>query len=161
MLYLHKMPIFIFLLFNLLSIFACKKEEDFASIDDQKINAYLQSHQITNYIIDEPSGIYYQLIDAPENIKPLNNSEIEVAYTYTIDQSLPSQNSTDLARTRLKLDEAIIAWQLILPKFSIGTKALLFVPSRFAYGNKGLGTAIPPNTIMVFYIELLNIHPSF
>ena len=37
-----------------------------------------------------------------------------------------------------------------------GQKALLFIPSHLAYGEKGAGRIIPPNTDLVFEIELVD-----
>jgi len=35
-----------------------------------------------------------------------------------------------------------------------GGKALLFIPSKLGYGEQGAGGDIPPNTDLVFYIEM-------
>ena len=35
-----------------------------------------------------------------------------------------------------------------------GGKALLFIPSDLGYGEQGAGAEIPPNTDLVFYIEM-------
>ncbi|MFN0214906.1 MAG: FKBP-type peptidyl-prolyl cis-trans isomerase [Saprospiraceae bacterium] len=35
-----------------------------------------------------------------------------------------------------------------------GGKALLFIPSKIGYGSEGAGADIPPNTDLVFYIEM-------
>jgi len=42
-----------------------------------------------------------------------------------------------------------------LEKMKIGDKAVLFIPSNLAYGEQGAGTIIPPNTNIIFEIEML------
>lgn len=42
-----------------------------------------------------------------------------------------------------------------LEKLSFGDKAILFIPAHLAYGAGGAGDVIPPNTNIVFEIELL------
>jgi peptidylprolyl isomerase len=37
-----------------------------------------------------------------------------------------------------------------------GQKAILFIPSHLAYGEKGAGSRIPPNTDLVFEIEIMD-----
>lgn len=47
-----------------------------------------------------------------------------------------------------------------LEKMNIGDKAVLFIPSNLGYGSQGAGGVIPPNTNLVFEIELLDKMPS-
>jgi peptidylprolyl isomerase len=47
-----------------------------------------------------------------------------------------------------------------LEKLSFGDKAILFIPSHLAYGAGGAGDVIPPNTNIVFEIELLEATPQ-
>jgi cyclophilin family peptidyl-prolyl cis-trans isomerase len=42
-----------------------------------------------------------------------------------------------------------------LEKLAIGDKALLFIPSHLAYGAGGAGDVIPPNTNIIFEVEIL------
>ncbi|WP_348800316.1 peptidylprolyl isomerase [Flavobacterium adhaerens] len=43
-----------------------------------------------------------------------------------------------------------------IEKLAIGDKAVIFIPSHLAYGEAGAGDVIPPNTDIVFEIELLD-----
>jgi cyclophilin family peptidyl-prolyl cis-trans isomerase len=47
-----------------------------------------------------------------------------------------------------------------LEKLSIGDKAILFIPSHLAYGAGGAGDVIPPNTNIIFEVELLESKPE-
>jgi len=42
-----------------------------------------------------------------------------------------------------------------LEKMKIGEKAVLFIPSNLAYGEQGAGNLIPPNSNIIFEIEML------
>ena len=44
-----------------------------------------------------------------------------------------------------------------LLKLKVGDKAMLFIPSHLGYGAQGAGSVIPPNTDLVFEIELVEI----
>jgi len=42
----------------------------------------------------------------------------------------------------------------------VGDKATVFIPSHLAYGERGAGQAIKPNTDLVFELELVEITPK-
>ncbi len=41
-------------------------------------------------------------------------------------------------------------------QMTYGEKALLFIPSHLAYGEKGAGASIPPNTDLVFEVQIVD-----
>lgn len=47
-----------------------------------------------------------------------------------------------------------------LEKMNIGDKAVLFIPSHLGYGEAGAGGVIPPNTNLIFELELLDKLPN-
>ncbi|GAA5220738.1 FKBP-type peptidyl-prolyl cis-trans isomerase [Membranihabitans marinus] len=49
----------------------------------------------------------------------------------------------------------IPGWDEGVAKLKEGSKSLLFIPSELGYGETGSGQAIPPNSNLVFYIEVL------
>lgn len=44
-----------------------------------------------------------------------------------------------------------------IQEMSVGDKAILYIPSHLAYGEQGAGGVIPPNTNLVFRVELVDI----
>ncbi len=50
----------------------------------------------------------------------------------------------------------ISGWEIAFSLFKEGTKAIIVLPSYIAYGNSGSGS-IPPNTVLLFEVELVNI----
>lgn len=47
-----------------------------------------------------------------------------------------------------------------LEKMNFGDKAILFIPSHLGYGEAGAGGVIPPNTNLIFELELLENLPN-
>ena len=43
---------------------------------------------------------------------------------------------------------------------AIGDKATIFIPSHLAYGPAGAGNVIPPNTNIIFEMELMDKAPN-
>lgn len=55
----------------------------------------------------------------------------------------------------LKRGQVIQCWDEVVSRMSKGEKISVICPSRYAYGERGAGGIIPPNTDIAFEIEVL------
>jgi FKBP-type peptidyl-prolyl cis-trans isomerase len=55
-----------------------------------------------------------------------------------------------------KLSQVIKGWQEGLTLMPVGSKYMLYIPSKLAYGTNGKGN-IPSNSVLIFEVELLDI----
>jgi FKBP-type peptidyl-prolyl cis-trans isomerase len=58
---------------------------------------------------------------------------------------------------RLGTHQVIEGWDIALKRLRIGAKVTIYVPAKLAYGTMGIGTSVPPNTPLMYDIELVDI----
>ena len=121
------------------------------------------------------SGLEYTIINGAGK-KPVDGTTIYVHYAgYLEDGSLFDSSYEDVNKTCGKFDQnranqngyAPFPFQAgnkggLIPGFleglnlmSFGDKAIFFIPSNLAYGEKGAGGVIPPNANIIFEVEIL------
>jgi FKBP-type peptidyl-prolyl cis-trans isomerase FkpA len=150
-----------------LGLSACKKGDvtaEQASIDDRKIQAYIAAnYPTTTSFTKDASGLYYSVVKAGTGPYPTASSKVQVAYTgkYLNGATFTASNSVTLT-----LADNIKGWQIGLLHINgrnpdgTGTagRIILIIPSALAYGATGSGDgAIPPNTPLIFTIDLIGI----
>ena len=138
----------------LLIFSSCIKKSNQPEIDDQLINNYLVSKQLT--ATKDPSGLYYIMNVAGTGTAPSATSTVEVKYKGSlINGTVFDQTAADKTFT-YALSGLILGWQIGIPLMKEGGKATLFIPSSLGYGSQNMGT-IPPNSVLIFEIELIDV----
>ncbi|KKX49966.1 hypothetical protein L950_0212810 [Sphingobacterium sp. IITKGP-BTPF85] len=88
--------------------------------------------------------------------KPTRENEVTVHYTGTLLDGKKFDSSLDRNEPlKMKLDRVIEGWKIGVPLMSKGAKYRFYVPSKLGYGSQNMGV-IPPNSILIFDIELLD-----
>jgi FKBP-type peptidyl-prolyl cis-trans isomerase FkpA len=89
---------------------------------------------------------------------PVPTDRVKVHYRGTLPSGIEFDNSyTEGEPVVFPLNKVIRCWTQGLQKMKVGGKATISCPAVTAYGAKGGGDVIPPNTDLTFVVELLGI----
>ena len=139
-----------------------KKEQDerAAKSDNNKVDGkkFLTENKSKEGVIELPSGLQYKIIKDGEGEKPVANSRVVVHYRGTlIDETEFDSSYARGEPIELGLNQVIKGWQEALQLMSVGSKWQIVIPSELAYGERGAGRVIGPNSTLIFDIELVSI----
>lgn len=123
------------------------------SIEQKNIEAYLTQNGLTGVKI--PSGMYVVIETEGTGKQPVKGSLVKVAYAGKLLSGEPFESST--YDFHIGMSEAIKGWDEGIPYFKVGGKGKLLIPSTLGYGEQGSGTKIPPNSTLVFDIQLIDV----
>jgi FKBP-type peptidyl-prolyl cis-trans isomerase len=103
-----------------------------------------------------PSGLQYEIILEANGEKPASNSLVAVYYEgYFIDGGL--FDSSEGEAVQIPLDMVIPGLAEGIRLMSTGSKYRIYIPSNLAYGRNGVQNFIPPHSMLIFTVELLEI----
>ena len=124
-------------------------------VDGEK---FLTENKNKDGVVVLPSGLQYKIIKNSEGKKPLSDSRVIVHYRGTLINGTEFDSSYARGEPiELGLNQVIKGWQEALQLMSVGSKWQVFIPSELAYGERGAGRAIGPNSALIFDVELLSI----
>jgi FKBP-type peptidyl-prolyl cis-trans isomerase FklB len=120
--------------------------------------AFLKANASKPGVITTPSGLQYQIIKEGTGPKPLPTDTVTTHYHGTlIDGTVFDSSKERNQPATFPVNGVIQGWQEALPLMNTGSTYKLFIPSGLAYGNRGAGPKIGPNSTLIFDVELISI----
>lgn len=106
-----------------------------------------------------PSGVKIETIKEGTGNSPAASDRVTVHYRGTLVNGTEFDSSYSRGQpASFPLRGVIRCWTEGVQKMKVGGKARLTCPSDTAYGSRGAGGVIPPNSTLIFDIELLGIN---
>jgi len=106
-----------------------------------------------------PSGLKYQVMNqGTGTVSPKPTDKVTVHYTGTLLDGTVFDSSVQRGQPlSFSLNRVIAGWTEGLQLMKVGDKFKFEIPPNLAYGAAGAPPAIPPNSTLVFEVELLGI----
>lgn len=136
------------------------KQAAAASKAEGEGKAFLESNKGKPNVKTTATGLQYEITKEGTGAQPKSTDTVKVHYTGTLVDGTKFDSSVDRGEPiEFPLDQVIAGWTEGIQLLKIGSKAKLFIPSNLAYGPQGRPPVIPPNAVLLFDVELLDIVP--
>lgn len=112
-------------------------------------------------VVQTASGLQYKVVSAGTGRTPKLTDRVNVHYHGTLIDGTVFDSSIDRGQPmKFPVGAVVSGWAEALQLMKEGDKWQLFLPAKLAYGEKGAGDKIAPNSTLVFEVELLEIEPG-
>ena len=108
--------------------------------------------------VTTPSGIVFEALQTGSGPSPKPTDTVKVHYRGTFTDGREFDSSYKRGEpTSFPLNRVIPCWTEAVQLMKPGGKARITCPPQLAYGERGAGGVIPPNSTLIFDIELISI----
>lgn len=153
-----------------LKIDATKAQGIFRSAMMEKANAAKMENQVAGqkFLAENgaretvntlESGLQYEVLKQGSGPSPAATDKVTVHYHGTLIDGTVFDSSVERGSpASFPVNGVIPGWVEALQLMAVGDKWKLVIPSNLAYGERGAGGQIGPNSTLIFEVELLKIN---
>jgi peptidylprolyl isomerase/FKBP-type peptidyl-prolyl cis-trans isomerase FklB len=125
--------------------------------------AFLAQNAKAPGVVVLPSGLQYKVVRSgpATGLKPGLQDEVKVHYEGKLVDGKVFDSSYERGQpAAMPLSGLIPGWVEALQLMRPGDEWILYVPPALGYGAEGAGGDIPPNSALIFRIELIDVLPA-
>lgn len=120
--------------------------------------AYLETNKTKDGVTVTESGLQYRVLEAGDGAQPTAEDLVTVHYAGRFIDGTEFDSSYKRGEPiEFPVGRVIPGWVEAMQMMHVGDKWELTIPSELAYGPRGAGDVIPPNSTLVFEVELLGV----
>lgn len=121
-------------------------------------NAFLEQNKKREGVKTTESGMQYEVLKEGTGEKPKDGDKVRVHYHGTLIDGTVFDSSVDRGEPAVfGVNQVIPGWTEALKMMKVGAKWKIYLPASIAYGERGAGGKIGPNSALIFEVELLEI----
>jgi len=138
-----------------------KKKAEMAPIIEKNKKdgeAFLAENKNKEGVKTTTSGLQYKVLVNGTGPSPKDTSKVKVHYAGKLLDGKEFDSSYKRNQpSEFHLNQVIKGWSEALQLMHVGDKWELYIPYQLAYGEEGRGEMIPPASVLIFEVELLDI----
>src|SRR6266403_1292799 len=124
-------------------------------------DAFLLENKSKEGVVALPSGLQYKVLKAGDGPKPTASDSVVCNYKGTLINGKEFDSSFKRGQpATFPVSGVIKGWTEALQLMPVGSKWQLFIPPDLAYGERGAGADIQPDSALIFEVELMSIQPK-
>ncbi|MGA8621615.1 MAG: FKBP-type peptidyl-prolyl cis-trans isomerase [Candidatus Sulfotelmatobacter sp.] len=135
-----------------------EKMQEAGAANKKEGDAFLVANKGKDGVVALPSGLQYKILKEGTGAKPAAADSVVCNYRGTLIDGKEFDSSYKRGQpATFPVSGVIKGWTEALQLMPVGSKWQLFVPADLAYGDRGAGPDIGPDSTLIFEVELLSI----
>ena len=128
------------------------------AVNKKEGETFLAANKGKEGVVALPSGLQYKILKEGTGPKPTASDSVVCNYRGTLINGTEFDSSYKRGQpATFPVGGVIKGWTEALQLMPVGSKWQLFIPSDMAYGERGAGADIGPDSTLIFEVELLSI----
>jgi len=134
-----------------------EKQQQLAAENLLISEAFLVENGALEAVVTTASGLQYEVLTAGEGESPSAGSTVKTHYHGTLIDGTVFDSSVERGEPiEFAVDQVIPGWTEALQLMTAGAKWRLYIPANLAYGEYSPSPDIPPQSALIFEVELLS-----
>jgi len=123
----------------------------------EKDKSYLVTNAKAKGVQTTPSGLQYKVLKQGTGATPTKADTVTVHYRGKLVNGQVFDESYGGDPASFGVGQVIPGWTEALQLMKVGDKFEVVIPAELGYGARGAGDVIPPNSTLIFEVELLGV----
>jgi FKBP-type peptidyl-prolyl cis-trans isomerase FklB len=134
------------------------KQAEAGKKNETDANKFLADNKNKDGVKTTASGLQYKVLKDGNGAQPKSTDNVTVNYRGTLMDGTEFDSSYKRNEpATFPVSGVIKGWTEALQLMKVGSKYQLFIPPNLAYGSQSPGASIPPNSLLIFEVELMKV----
>ena len=135
-----------------------EKDTSESESESEELKVQDEQDSLVRKTVETSSGLKYRILQIGEGRSPVEQSQVEVHYRGRLEDGTEFDSSYKRGQpATFPVNGVIRGWTEALMLMMPGDNWELTIPPELGYGARAVGNVIPPNSTLIFEVELLEI----